>query len=249
MSTAEQKKKKKPIVWLKFISGPGDIKHQVITEMIEAVKKEKHREEHGESLNCLPLNKNVYLKVDQIFLATDTFPRLQYGMKNIFLNTHNILDTLDEVDIMFKEMTLEETLIYTLAYHANLNILYFSFSLLMNTYEDKNKNIKHLEIDKNIIYVYLGDNANLCSFELHRSDIRDNYTPELISTVQLLITLDYIRRNDAKIMVKPHQVGIEEMAKELANVVLRKISTMRNAEEKLSTSTASPASPDVIAIN
>ena len=42
-------------------------------------------------------------------------------------------------------------------------------------------------------------------------DIRDNYTPELISTVQSLITLDYIQRNDAaKIMLKPHQVGIEE---------------------------------------
>ena len=166
MSTAEQEKKKL-IMWLKFISGPGDIKHQVITEMIEAVKKEKHQEEHGESLNYLPLNKNVYLKVDQIFLATDAFPRLQYSMKNIFLNTHNILDTLNEVDIMFKEMTLEETLIYTLVYHANLNILYFSFSLLINTYEDKNKNIKHLEIDKNIIYVYLGDRVNLCSFNLH----------------------------------------------------------------------------------
>ena len=170
-------------------------------------------------------------------------------MKNIFLNTHNILDTLDEVDIVFEEMTLEEMLIYTLAYCANLNISHFSFSLLMNTYEDKDKNIKHLEIDKNIIYIYLGDRADLCSFELHRSDIRDNYTPVLISTVQSLITLDYIRRNDAKIMLKPHQVGIEETAKELANVVLRKISTMRNAEEKLSTSTASPASPNVIAIN
>ena len=95
----------------------------------------------------------------------------------------------------------------------------------------------------------MGDHADLCSFELHKSDIRDNYTPELISTVQLLITLDYIRRNDAKIMLKPHQVGIEETANDLAKVMLRKISTMRNAEEKLSTSTASPASPDVIAIN
>ena len=47
MSTAEQKKKK-PIVWLKLISGPGDIKHQVIIEMIEAIKKEKRREEHGQ---------------------------------------------------------------------------------------------------------------------------------------------------------------------------------------------------------
>ena len=63
-------------------------------------------------------------------------------MKNIFLNTHNILDTLDEVDIMFKETTLEEMLIYTLLYRANLNISHFSFSLLMNTYEDKDKNIK-----------------------------------------------------------------------------------------------------------
>ena len=50
-------------------------------------------------------------------------------------------------------------------------------------------------------------------------------------------------------MLKLHQVGIEEMAKELANIILRKISTMRNAEEKLSTSTASPASSDVITIN
>ena len=191
MSTAEQKKKKL-IVWLKFISGPGDIKHQVIIEIIEGIKKEKRREEHGESLNCLPLNKNVYLKADRIFLATDAFPRLQYGMKNIFLNTHNILDTLDKVDIVFEETTLEETLIYTLAYCANLNISDFSFSLLMNTYEEEDKNIKHLEIDKNIIYVYLGDCANLYNFELHRSDIRDNYTPELISTVQLLITLDNI---------------------------------------------------------
>ena len=248
MSTAEQKKKK-PIVWLKFISGPGDIKHQVIIETIEAIKKEKWREEHGKLLNYLLVNKNVYLKADRIFLATDAFLRLQYGMKNIFLNTHNILDTLDKVNIVFEEMTLEETLIYTLAYRANLNISHFSFSLLMNTYKDEDKNIKHLDIDKNIIYIYLGDRADLCSFELHRSDIRDNYTPELISTVQSLITLDYIRRNDAKIMLKPHQVGMEEMAKELANVILRKISTMRNAEEKLSTSTASPASADVIAIN
>ena len=92
-------------------------------------------------------------------------------MKNIFLNTHNILDTLDEVDIIFKETTLEETLIYTLLYRANLNISHFSFSLLMNTYEDKDKNIKNLEIDKNIIYVYLGDRADLCSFELYRFDM------------------------------------------------------------------------------
>ena len=167
-------------------------------------------------------------------------------MKNISLNTHNILDTLDEV---FEETTLEETLIYTLAYRANLNILHFSFSLLMNTYEDEDKNIKYLKIDENIIYVYLGDRADLCSFELHRSDIQDNYTPELISTIQSLITLNYIQRNDAKIMLKPYQVGIEETAKDLANIILRKISTMRNAEEKLSTSTASPASPDVITIN
>ena len=191
MSTAEQKKKI-PIVWLKFTLGPGDIKHQVIIETIEAIRKEKHQEEHGESLNCLLLNKNVYLKVDQIFLATDTFPRLQYGMKNILLNTHNILDTLDEVNIVYEEMTLEEMLIYTLAYHANLNISHFSFSLLMNTYEDEDKNIKQLKIDENIIYIYLGDRANLCSFELHKSNIRDNYTLELISTVQSLITLDYI---------------------------------------------------------
>ena len=93
------------------------------------------------------------------------------SMKNIFLNTHNILDTLDEVDIVFKETTLKETLIYTLAYCANLNISHFSFSLLMNTYEDEDKNIKHLKIDENIIYVYLGNHANLCSFELHKSDI------------------------------------------------------------------------------
>ena len=96
-----------------------------------------------ESLNCLPLNKNVYLKADQIFLATDAFLRLQYSMKDIFLNTRNILNTLDEVDIVFKEMTLEEMLIYTLAYCANLNMSHFSFSLLMNTYEDKEKNIKN----------------------------------------------------------------------------------------------------------
>ena len=121
--------------------------------------------------------------MDRIFLATDTFSRLQYGMKNIFLNTHNILDTLDKVDIVFEETTPEEMLIYTLAYRANLNMSHFSFSLLMNTYEDEDKNIKHLEIDKNIIYIYLGDRADLCSFELHRSSIRDNYTPELISTV------------------------------------------------------------------
>ena len=141
-------------------------------EMMEAIKKEKQREEHGESLNCLPLNKNVYLKADQIFLATDTFLRLQYGMKNIFLNTHNILDTLDKVDIVFEEMTLEEMLIYTLAYRANLNMSHFSFSLLMNTYKDEEKNIKkHLKIDENIIYVYLGDRADLCSFKLHKSDI------------------------------------------------------------------------------
>ena len=50
-------------------------------------------------------------------------------------------------------------------------------------------------------------------------------------------------------MLKLHQVRIEETATELTNVVLRKISTMRNAEEKLSTSTASPASPNVITIN
>ena len=50
-------------------------------------------------------------------------------------------------------------------------------------------------------------------------------------------------------MLKPHQVGIEETVNDLAKVILRKISTMRNAEEKLSTSTASPASLDVIAIN
>ena len=37
-------------------------------------------------------------------------------------------------------------------------------------------------------------------------------------------------------MLKPHQVGIEEMANNLAKVILRKISTMRNAEEKLFTS-------------
>ena len=89
-------------------------------------------------------------------------------MKNIFLNTHNILD---EVNIVFEEITLEETLIYTLVYHANLNISHFSFSLLMNTYEDKDKNIKHLKIDENIIYVYLGDHANLFSFEIHKYDI------------------------------------------------------------------------------
>ena len=173
--------------------------------------------------------------MDRIFLATDAFLRLQYGMKNILLNTRNILDMLDEVDIVFKEMTLEEMLIYTLAYHANLNMSHFSFSLLMNTFEDEDKNIKKLKIDENIIYIYFGDRADLCSFKLHRSDIQDNYTPELISKVQSLITLDYIQRNDAKIMLKTHQVGIEEMAKYLANVVLRKISTMRNTEEKLST--------------
>ena len=139
--------------------------------MIEVIKKEKRREQHRESLNCLPLNKNVYLKADRVFLATDAFPRLQYGMKNIFLNTHNILDTLDEVNIVFEETTLEEMLIYTLVYLANLNISHFSFSLLMNTYDDEDKNIKHLEINKNIIYAYLGDRANLCNFELHRSDI------------------------------------------------------------------------------
>ena len=139
------------------------------------------------------------MKADRIFLATDLFLRLQYSMKNIFLNTHNILDTLDKVDIVFEEMTLEEKLIYTFMYHANLNISHFSFSLLMNTYEDEDKNIKHLKIDENIIYIYLGDHADLCSFELHRSDIQDNYTLELISTVQLLITLDYIWRNDEKL--------------------------------------------------
>ena len=141
-------------------------------------------------------------------MATDAFPRLQYSMKNIFLNTRNILDTLDEVDIVFEEMTLEEILIYTLAYCANLNMSHFSFSLLMNTYEDEEKNIKkHLKIDENIIYVYLGDRADLCSFELHKSDIQDNYTLELISTVQSLITLDYIRRNDAKNYVKTTSGG------------------------------------------
>ena len=93
-------------MWLKFISGPGEIKHQVIIEMMEVIKKEKRWEELGESLNCLPLNKNVYLKVDRIFLATDAFPRLQYSMKNIFLNTHNILDTLDEVDITGRNANL-----------------------------------------------------------------------------------------------------------------------------------------------
>ena len=139
MSTAEQKKKKM-IVWLKFIPGPGDIEHQVIIEMMEVIKKKKHREKYGESLNCLPLNKNVYLKAYRIFLATDTFPRLQYGMKNILLNTHNILDTLDEVNIVFKKMTLEEMLIYTLAYRANLNMSHFSY-----TYNDEDKNIKKAE--------------------------------------------------------------------------------------------------------
>ena len=142
MSTAEQKKKN-PIVWLKFILGPGEIRHQVIMEMMEVIKKEKQWEEHGESLNCLPLNKNVYLKADRIFLATDASPRLQYSIKNIFLNTRNILDILDKVDIVFEETTLEETLIYTLAYRANLNMSHFSFSLLMNTYEDEEKNIEN----------------------------------------------------------------------------------------------------------
>ena len=113
-----------------------------------------------------PVKQKCLFESGPSFLATDAFLRLQYSMKNIFLNTRNILDTLDEVDIVFEEMTLEETLIYTLAYCANLNMSHFSFSLLMNTYEDEEKNIKkHLKIDENIIYVYLGDHADLCSFE------------------------------------------------------------------------------------
>lgn len=244
MSTAEQQKE---ILWLKFISGPGNVKHQVITETMEAMKKGKHQQEHEMTLNCLPLNRNVYLKADQTFLSTDEFPRLQYGMKNISLNTLNILDTLlDGVDIVFEETTLEETLIYTLAYRSNLSISHFSFSLLMNTYEEEENKSRQLKIDRNIIYVYLGDRPELSNLNMHKRDIRDNYTMEFTSTIQSLITLDYMRRNATKIMLKPLQVGIEETAEELANIILKKISSTRNTEEKLSTS---PASPDVVTIH
>ena len=106
------------------------------------------------------------MKADTEFLSTDAFLRLQHAMKNLTLNNLNIIYQLQHYDVIYEETTLEEALLYTLAYCANLNILHFSFSLLIDTYKEECTKLENEFPKMNVLYVYLGDHADLCSFDL-----------------------------------------------------------------------------------
>ena len=86
---------------------------------------------------------------------------------NITLNNLNIIDQLQHYDVVYEETTLKETLLYTLAYHANLNISHFSFSLLIDTsYKEECTKLENEFPKMNILHIYLGDRTDLCSFDL-----------------------------------------------------------------------------------
>ena len=185
------------------------------------------------------------MKADREFLLTDAFQRLQHAMKNITLNNLNIIDQLQHYDVIYEETTLAEALLYTLAYWANLNILHFSFSLLIDTYKEECIKLENEFPKMNVLHVYLGDRADLWSFDLRQLKQDRNYSPEFIATIQSLITLDHMNRNQAKMILTPLEDtnGFDTTTERLIDRIVDELKTMKENKEEEETDT------EIISIN